>query len=498
MGVYVFSNYRSWLLLSTAIYYVFGENVLGGNGSVPSSNIGFNCSSRYHSCWKCNQDPCTRRGDMSENCFWCHNKDFVNSGICLSSVDRVKCPNTNNQWMVNTTQQCLEATDDVSFWQEKSCKYERENSVLTVESLYEFFSFKIVIIPMLLLRDIFGSEIGQHPRRNFSAWVNLCHNVLSRSHGCGIHGKVLALDYRENETLCWFFGHNARDISFPSNPNATEVTMSIGHTPCCTATGERRTIDVALTLHKECGDISVAGQLQPTTNFSILYSCRGTETLLFTVNTCFNVSTNPPKDSSTGINLELVICVSVFGFLTLLFAAIVLMTKIGLLSTTYVWQPPGSVRSDDLNQTNSPSNILPISEGKGSNSGHESENNQLPPDLGGSQETNFASPGGDTVDQNKPPASETTPLLVEYGRENGSGSSGSGSTERTFRGSYHNTGSTEDKESKPAAVGDAVHPDNTFAGRGSATSQPDYIPLHYELRGQLTSPSPECSQSSDE
>ena len=329
------------------------------------------------------------------------------------------------------------------------------------------------MISMLLLRDIFGSEIGQHPRRNFSAWINLCHNVLRPSHGCGTHGKVLALDYRENETLCWFFGHNVRDISFPSNPNATEVTMSIGHTPCCTATGERRTIDVALTLHKECGDISVAGQLQPTTNFSILYSCRGTETLLFTVNTCFNVSTNPPKDSSTGINLDLVICASVFGLLTLLFAAIALMTKFGLLPTTYISQPADSVRSD------------------------ESGNNQLPPDSGGSQETNLAIPGGNTVEQNRPSALETTPLLVEDRRQNGSGSSGSGSTKRNYRGSYHDTGSTENKESNSAAFGDAVNPDNTFADRGSATSQPDYIPLPSELRGQLTSPSPECSQSSD-
>ena len=63
------------------------------------------------------------------------------------------------------------------------------------------------------------------------------------------------------------FRHNVRHISFPSNTNATEVTMSIGHTHCCTATSERRTIGVALTLHKECGNISAAGHLQPTTNF---------------------------------------------------------------------------------------------------------------------------------------------------------------------------------------------------------------------------------------
>ena len=108
-------------------------------------------------------------------------------------------------------------------------------------------------------------------------------------------------------------------------------------------------------------------------------------------------------------------------------------------------------------------------------------------------------PEGDAVEQNRPPALEATPLVVEYGRKKrySSGFSDSGSTERNYRGTYHIIGSTEYKESKSAALADAVNPNTTCAGRGSATSQPDYVPSQYELRGQLISPSPESSQCSD-
>ena len=81
-----------------------GEDASNGGDK---SNHQFTCSS-LRECWKCIQDPCTRRnnGKAPTDCVWCRIPDHRDGGICMSNLESDTCSQNENQTILERNQRC--------------------------------------------------------------------------------------------------------------------------------------------------------------------------------------------------------------------------------------------------------------------------------------------------------------------------------------------------------------------------------------------------------
>ncbi|XP_062512988.1 uncharacterized protein LOC134188801 isoform X2 [Corticium candelabrum] len=257
---------RSVLLLLLTTTCVCGGNASSGGEDASNggdkSNHQFTCSS-LRECWKCIQDPCTRRNNDRNQ----------------------RCPSVSHR--ENTTAKL------------SLCKYKEKSSILSVNTKYGF-----------------GTQ--HSPTGQYITWISLCQDVRGESVQlkCGIHGKIVAIENLEDpRARCWIFGDDNDTLTFmPIKSHEKTAVLTVGHTYCCSGADERLLIDVKVQLHRDCDYNGHSGVIEPTTNFVVLENCTGTEELVFTLHKCFNLSSDNAEQSEYLGNLSLYIVIGVFGF----------------------------------------------------------------------------------------------------------------------------------------------------------------------------------------